>query len=212
MNQRSVGCVIYFNPTNPNLTFLWNAVVQGEQVRQLLEEKRQRHCRQLIAAVELGFSRKLREKDLEAEKVKYQNQELLDRLQHLSAESINWQNKLRQSEQNVNLLRSSIQQASQHQPYALNREQQSKEGCGDSEVDDCASSYVDDRIDAHARTFNENKELREQWTCRVCRCKDVSMLLLPCRHLCLCKDCEGQLDACPLCRAPKNASVQVYMS
>lgn len=206
MKQRYVRCVTYFNPTNPNLTFLWNAVVQGEQVRQLLEEKRQRHCRQLIAAVELGFSRKLREKDLEAEKVKHQNQELLDRLQHLSAESINWQNKLRQSEQNVNLLRSSIQ------PYALNREQQSKEGCGDSEVDDCASSYVDDRIDAHARTFNENKELREQWTCRVCRCKDVSMLLLPCRHLCLCKDCEGQLDACPLCRAPKNASVQVYMS
>jgi E3 ubiquitin-protein ligase BOI-like protein len=28
----------------------------------------------------------------------------------------------------------------------------------------------------------------------------------------LCKECEARLDACPLCRSLKNASVQVYMS
>ncbi|KAG0556347.1 hypothetical protein M758_11G044700 [Ceratodon purpureus] len=185
---------------------------QNEQLKNFLDEKRQRHSRQLIAAAEEGFSRRLREKDLEMEKVKRQNQELMERFTQLNAESHHWQTKLRNTETMVNILRSNLQQAQQQQQaYPLSREQ-SKEGCGDSEADDCASSYVDDRNDAHIRTFNENKELREQRTCRVCRCNDVSMLLLPCRHLCLCQDCEGQLNACPLCRTRKNASVQVYMS
>lgn len=179
-------------------------------MKQLLEEKRQRHYHQLIAAVEEGFSRKLRDKDVDLERAKRQNQELLDRLTQLAAESHHWQGKLRNTEQVVHQLRSGLHQF-QQQPCPLSREQ-SKEGCGDSEADDCASSHVDDRFDAHIRTFNENKELREQRTCRVCRCNDVSMLLLPCRHLCLCKECEGQLIACPLCRMPKNACVQVYMS
>ncbi|KAG0556346.1 hypothetical protein M758_11G044700 [Ceratodon purpureus] len=186
--------------------------IQNEQLKNFLDEKRQRHSRQLIAAAEEGFSRRLREKDLEMEKVKRQNQELMERFTQLNAESHHWQTKLRNTETMVNILRSNLQQAQQQQQaYPLSREQ-SKEGCGDSEADDCASSYVDDRNDAHIRTFNENKELREQRTCRVCRCNDVSMLLLPCRHLCLCQDCEGQLNACPLCRTRKNASVQVYMS
>ncbi|XP_024360982.1 probable BOI-related E3 ubiquitin-protein ligase 2 isoform X2 [Physcomitrium patens] len=186
--------------------------IQSEQLKAFLEEKRQRHSRQLVAAVEERYSRRLREKDLEVEKVKRQNQELMERFTQLNAESHHWQNKLRTTEAMMTVLKSNLHQTQQQQQgYPLSREQ-SKEGCGDSEADDCASSYVDDRNDAHTRTFNENKELREQRTCRVCRCNDVSVLLLPCRHLCLCQDCEGQLHACPLCRTPKNASVQVYMS
>lgn len=194
--------------------------IQNEQLKSFLDEKRQRHSRQLLAVAEEGFARRLREKDVEMEKLKRQNQELMERFTQLNAESHHWQTKLRSTETMVNILRSNLHQAqaqqqaqqAQQQAFPLSREQQSKEGCGDSEADDCASSYVDDRNDAHIRTFNENKELREQRTCRVCRCNDVSMLLLPCRHLCLCQDCEGQLNACPLCRTRKNASVQVYMS
>ncbi|KAG0609202.1 hypothetical protein M758_8G166000 [Ceratodon purpureus] len=189
--------------------------IQNEQLKSFIEEKRQRHARQLIAAAEEGFQRKMREKDSEMEKVRRQNQELMDRFTQLNAESQHWQTKVRNTEAMVNLLRSNLAQAQQQNANASQfpQLQTPKEGCGDSEAaDDCASSYVDDINDAHTRACNENRELREQRTCRVCRCNDVSMLLLPCRHLCLCQDCEGQLHACPLCRTPKNASVQVYMS
>jgi E3 ubiquitin-protein ligase BOI-like protein len=192
--------------------------LQNEQLKSFIEEKRQRHTRQLIAAAEEGFARKLREKDAEMEKVKRQNQELMDRFTQLNAESQHWQSKMRSTEAMVNVLRSNLahaqQQSAQFPPPAPPAPSLlPKEGCGDSDAaDDCASSYVDDINDAHTRACLENKELREQRTCRVCRCNDVSMLLLPCRHLCLCHDCEGQLLACPLCRTPKNASVQVYMS
>ncbi|CAM6040598.1 unnamed protein product, partial [Sphagnum compactum] len=183
--------------------------MQGEQARQLLEEKRQRHLQSLIAAIEEGVSRRLQEKDLEVEKMKRQNSELAEHVKQVSLEAHHWQNKARTYEAMATALRTNLQQA--QQAVAFSREQ-SKEGCGDSEADDAASSHHGDMDDAHARTFKENRELREQRTCRVCRCNDVSILLLPCRHLCLCKECESRLDACPLCRSLKNASVQVYMS
>ncbi|KAH9541397.1 hypothetical protein CY35_14G061900 [Sphagnum magellanicum] len=180
---------------------------QGEQVRQLLEEKRQRHSRELVAAIEQGISRRFQQKDLEIETMKIQNLELAEHVKRLSLAAHHWRAKAETNEAIVTALRSNLQQA--EQAVAFSREQ-SKEGCGDSEADDAASSHNGN--DAHARTLQENRELREQRTCRVCRCNDVSMLLLPCRHLCLCKDCETRLDACPLCRSPKQASVQVYMS
>jgi len=192
--------------------------IQNEQLKSFLDEKRQRHAHQLVSAVEETVARELREKDMELEKAKLHNQEILERCAQLITDSHHWQTKVRNTETMVNILRANLQQAQQQQhslfPLSHRMEQfPCKEGCGDSEgADDCASSYVDDINDAHTRAFNENRELREQRTCRVCRTQDVSMLLLPCRHLCLCQDCEGQLHACPLCRTPKNASVQVYMS
>lgn len=182
---------------------------QGEQVRQQLEEKRQRHSRALIAAIEEVIQRRLREKDLEVEKMRRQNTELVKHAEQLTLEARRWQSKAKTNEAIVTTLRSNLQQA--QAAVAFSREQ-SKEGCGDSEADDAESSHQGDIADSHARTFKENRELREQRTCRVCRCNDVSILLLPCRHLCLCKECEARLDACPLCRSLKNASVQVYMS
>jgi E3 ubiquitin-protein ligase BOI-like protein len=180
---------------------------QGEQVRQLLEEKRHRHSRALVAAIEGGIVRRFQEKDLEIENIKRQNEELAEHVKQLRMEAHRWEVKAKTNEAMVAALKSNLQQA--HQAVALSREQ-SKEGCGDSEADDAASSHHGD--DPHARTFQENRELREQRMCRVCRCNDVSILLLPCRHLCLCKECETRLDTCPLCRSFKNASVQVYMS
>ncbi|KAH9568458.1 hypothetical protein CY35_03G077900 [Sphagnum magellanicum] len=180
---------------------------QGQQVCQLLEEKRQWHSRALLAAIEEGLSQFFQKKDLEIENVKRQNLQLTEYVKQLSLVAHHWEAKATTTEAMVTALRSNLQQA--QQAVAFSREQ-SKEGCGDSEADDAASSHHGD--DPHAQTFKENRELHEQRTCRVCHYNDVSILLLPCRHLCLCKECEACLDACPLCRSLKNASVQVYMS
>eukprot|EP01018_Ginkgo_biloba_P032506 Gb_20681 [translate_table: standard] len=181
--------------------------VQGEHLRQSLAEKRQMHLRSLLAVIEEGVSRRLREKDLEMEKVNRRNMELEERVKQLKLEAHVWQSKARNHEAMVVTLRNNLQQA-----VAQSREQ-SKEGCGDSEAADAESAHLDPNAEIpHPKPLRGTKDPRDQITCKVCRKNVVSILLLPCRHLCLCRDCEITVDTCPLCYAMKNASVEVYMS
>lgn len=176
--------------------------VQGDQLRQALAEKRHRHFRSLLSMIEEAASRQMKEKDLEMEKINLRNMELEEQIKQLKLESCMWQNKVRNQEAVMANLRRSLQQA-----LGQVREQ-SKEGCGDSEENDAESVHIDPNV----RSLRASKDLRDQSTCKVCHKNSVSILLLPCRHLCICKDCDVQVDTCPLCYHMKNASVEVYMS
>lgn len=50
--------------------------------------------------------------------------------------------------------------------------------------------------------------------CVICQDKPKSIVLLPCRHLCLCQECFRQLRRyrreCPMCRQQYEHSIQVY--
>ncbi|XP_061361183.1 probable BOI-related E3 ubiquitin-protein ligase 3 [Gastrolobium bilobum] len=48
--------------------------------------------------------------------------------------------------------------------------------------------------------------------CRNCGKVESCMLILPCRHLCLCTVCGSTLHTCPVCKSYKTASVHVNMS
>lgn len=183
--------------------------MHNEKVRIALEEKRQRHSRALVATVEEGILRRFKVKEAELDKLNRRNLELEERVKQLSVENQIWQNVAKNNETIANTLKTNLEQV-----LAQTREQSMREGRGDSEAEDAQSCCHDgvDTEDAHSRTLRENRELKEQRTCRVCRTNMSCILLLPCRHLCLCKDCEGRLEKCPLCNSAKNASVQVYMS
>ena len=54
--------------------------------------------------------------------------------------------------------------------------------------------------------------------CVVCICERKEMLLLPCKHVCLCEDCVGSimqqqkpLQLCPLCRTPIESNIKVFV-
>ena len=56
-----------------------------------------------------------------------------------------------------------------------------------------------------------NKTSDEQKMCVVCIDQDKSVLLLPCRHVCVCKLCSRQLDTCPVCRTHIDDKINVFM-
>ncbi|KAK4382621.1 hypothetical protein Sango_2854400 [Sesamum angolense] len=62
------------------------------------------------------------------------------------------------------------------QVYAQSRD--SKEGCGDSEVDDTASCCDGRPVNFHLLCKDSN-DMKELMICKVCRVNEVSMLLLP---------------------------------
>ncbi|KAK8522499.1 hypothetical protein V6N13_115466 [Hibiscus sabdariffa] len=185
--------------------------MQQEHLTKGLRDLKKRHTASFLAAVEKGIGMKLREKDVELETVNRKNRELVERIKQVTTEAQNWHYRAKYNESVVNALKTNLEQVISPSQGA---EQLGKEGFGDSEVDD-AASYVDPNnflsipVGGGARCVSGN---HHSMVCRACKAKEVSVLLMPCRHLCLCKECDVLISACPVCQGMKTAGVQVYLS
>ncbi|XP_039066940.1 probable BOI-related E3 ubiquitin-protein ligase 3 isoform X1 [Hibiscus syriacus] len=176
--------------------------VQGDRLRQSVLEKVQANHLQTISLVEERVFQKLREKEAEVENINRKNMKLEERMEQLTMEADAWQQRAKYNENMITALKFNLQQV-----HAQSRD--SKEGSGDSEVDDTASCCNGRAIDFHLLCKeNSNKELM---TCKVCAVNEACMLLLPCKHLCLCKSCESKLSFCPLCQSSKFIGMEVFM-
>lgn len=174
--------------------------VQEEHLVKGVRDLKQRHMTSILATLEKGIKNKLRQKELELENMNHKNKELAERIKQAAAEAQNWHYRAKYNESVVNVLKNNLQQA------LSQGVDQGKEGFGDSEVDD-AASYKDP---GHGKAAL--KHLNEHLICKSCRSKEVTILLMPCRHLCLCKSCDGLVRVCPICNGMKTASVEVFLS
>ncbi|ONK78193.1 uncharacterized protein A4U43_C02F15510 [Asparagus officinalis] len=162
--------------------------------------------------------KRLKEKDLELEIASRKNAELEDKVRQIAAENQIWFNVAKNNEAIVSSLRSSLEQVLL-QNTAVDVVK-SKEGYGDSEgpalpADDaqsCCFGGVEERANGAVKSEIATAVKESRRNCKICGEKDVSVLLLPCRHLCLCRDCEARVDTCPICHVTKNASLQIFMS
>lgn len=175
---------------------------QEDNMMKGMRELIHRQTVSLLNSMQKEVRRRLYEKDLEIDNLNRKNRELGDRIKQITVEAQSWHYRAKYNESVVNALKSNIQQAMVH------GSKQAKEGCGDSEVNDAASS-----TNHHLASGSHDQVSNvQQLKCRACKIKEASVLLVPCRHLCVCKECEGFIDSCPVCRVMKTASVQVYMS
>ncbi|GLU21637.1 hypothetical protein SLE2022_377650 [Rubroshorea leprosula] len=184
--------------------------IQEEHLVKGVRDMKQRHMASFLAALEKGIGKKLKEKDLEIENMNRKNQELVEKIRQVATEAQNWRYRAKYNESVVNVLRNNLQQA------ISQGAEQGKEGFGDSEVDD-AASYIDPNNylsipGGSSRSVLRNQGMKENMICRACKTKEVCILLMPCRHLCLCKDCDVFISGCPVCQVMKTAGVQVYLS
>ena len=177
--------------------------LQQEKILKGVTELRQRQTVSFLNAVKNGVSKKLHEKEIELATMNRKNEELMERIEQVTTKVQYWHNKAKYNESLINFLRNNLQQ--------VMAQGAAKEGCGDSELDDAASCTNANHLGL-VNVPGSSVFTKKKIHCRACKAKEVSVLLLPCRHLCLCKDCEGFIDICPVCNVLKTASVQVYMS
>ncbi|XP_057984059.1 BOI-related E3 ubiquitin-protein ligase 1-like [Malania oleifera] len=177
--------------------------LQSDQIRLAVSKKIQANQVQTLTFVGEKVVQKLREKEAEALNMNKRNLELEERIEQLFAEASAWQQQAIYNENVISGIKYNLEQV-----YAQSRD--SKEGCGESDVDDTASCLAGPSVYLH-QLRKENNDIKELITCKRCRAREACMLLLPCKHLCLCKDCESKLHSCPLCQSIKSTSVEVYM-
>ena len=54
---------------------------------------------------------------------------------------------------------------------------------------------------------------KDKRLCVICTDNNKSILLMPCKHFCLCKECLSHINSseCPLCREPIESAIDVYV-
>nr|XP_043624109.1 BOI-related E3 ubiquitin-protein ligase 1-like [Erigeron canadensis] len=181
-------------------------MLQGESMLKGVKDIRQRHMTSFLASIGKGIDKKIREKELEIETINRKNTELVERIKQVANEAQNWHYRAKYNESVVNMLRTNLQQA-----LAQGNDQQLKEGFGDTDLENDAVSSIDpNKYLGIANTTRKGHN--DGMICRACHAKEVSILVMPCRHLSLCKDCERVASVCPVCQVVKTIGVEVYMS
>ncbi|KAI3499433.1 hypothetical protein L1887_35233 [Cichorium endivia] len=173
--------------------------LQEENMVKGIRELNQKHTVSLLNTLEKEVSKKLNEKEMEIDIMNRRNMELGLKIKQVAMEAQSWHYRAKYNESVVNALKNNLQQVMAQKPI------QGKEGFGDSEVDD-AASYT------NANHSGNQMFSMKALNCRACNGREVCVLLLPCRHLCLCKECEVFTENCPVCQATRTESVHVFMS
>lgn len=180
-----------------------------EKVRIELEERRKRQSRLLIAAIQEGVIKKLKEKDEEIQRMGKLNWVLQERVKSLYVENQIWRDLAQTNEATANSLRTNLEQVLAHVS-------DDRHATGGNDLADDAESNCGSCNPAEESERGEEAEGRNgggNRMCRKCGERESSVLLLPCRHLCLCTVCGSSLlRACPVCNSAMNASVHVNMS
>uniref|UniRef100_A0ACD5UR03 Uncharacterized protein n=1 Tax=Avena sativa TaxID=4498 RepID=A0ACD5UR03_AVESA len=183
--------------------------VETERMRAGLELARRRHIRALVSAAERAAAGRLQAAEAALELARCRNATLSDRLGQISAECQAWIGVAKSHEAVVAGLRATLEQLLQS-PCAAAAE--GPAGAGDAEdaqsccFENPAGDDADDAADGEAAS-NKSRA-----PCKACGDGESCMLLLPCRHLCLCPACDATVDTCPVCATSKNASLHVTLS
>ncbi|XP_076064744.1 uncharacterized protein LOC143038905 [Oratosquilla oratoria] len=81
--------------------------------------------------------------------------------------------------------------------------------------DKAGSSGSQRHSEVEIQLYRELEDERESRLCVVCQDHVKCVILLPCRHLCLCDACRSAIitrdNACPMCRRPIRETLRVYV-
>ncbi|KAF5728201.1 BOI-related E3 ubiquitin-protein ligase 3 [Tripterygium wilfordii] len=185
-----------------------------EQVRVEIEENRKRQARRIIEGIEEGMMKRLRAKEDEIRKIGKLNSALEDRVKSLCMENQIWRDLAQTNEAAANAIRTNLEQvlaATTRLGDAAAAVMDDAQSCcgstggGGGEEEEVEQRMMVNR--AHGKGSSRTSRM-----CRNCGKGGACVLLLPCRHLCLCTVCGSNLHTCPICKSTKNASVHINMS
>lgn len=178
--------------------------VVTEHTKKIRLELQQRQ-KQLSATIGESMMKALKEKDDQIQKMARLNLMLQEKVKSLYMENQLWRDLAQTNEATANYLRGEFELALAQAGGAAADAEEEVESCGSSD---------------HGREM-EGGETPYKGTCysdrRCSRCgqRRCSVLLLPCRHLCLCSLCGSgshQLQTCPVCDSSMTATLHVNMS
>ncbi|XP_048131548.1 probable BOI-related E3 ubiquitin-protein ligase 3 [Rhodamnia argentea] len=153
----------------------------------------------LLLSIHDSVARKLKEKDTEIRKIWKSNLLLQEKVKFLAAENQIWRGLAQTNEAAANSLRSDLE-------HALARG-----GGGVDDAESCCGSNDPGRAGADCGDAAAESGRGWRW-CGAFGQRESRVVLLPCRHLCLCVACGPSHRDCPACGSGVTASVHANLS
>ncbi|VAH68361.1 unnamed protein product [Triticum turgidum subsp. durum] len=170
-----------------------------------LAAQRRSHMRLIVSAVEARAAKRLKAKDDEIERVRGMNWALEERIRNLYMEAQMWRDAAQSHEAAANVLRADLQRV-------LNAQAARGGGGGDGQDDAESCCWGENQVPICAEEEVGTPAPTGVGGCKGCGDGAAVVLLLPCRHLCVCAPCAAAVQACPACGCAKNGSVCVNFS
>lgn len=178
-----------------------------ERSRTEMMEGRIRFAGQVIALINDRVSKRLKAKDEEIEQLKKLNWALEEKIKTMLTENQVWQYLAQTNEATANALRANLEHVLQVQQAGLKEHKLA----ADDDAESCCGDNFEDLV-VMSRSMDDRTKKQQLCFCRSCCAHESSVMLLPCRHLCLCTSCARAADACPICKCCKTGSVNVNLS
>lgn len=199
-----------------------NLIAQhNEKMRLEMEERRKRNSRRIMEALEESVMRKLRAKEDEIQTIAKLNWALEERVKSLCVENKIWRDLAQTNEATANILRNNLAQVlaqvqddtqQRHQNGAAELVEDAQSCCGSNENEIVEVGTLQKKKKKKKNVVESEEGGNNRRLCRSCGKEEACVMLLPCRHLCLCSVCGSSQHICPVCRSIKNCSLHVNLS
>ncbi|CAA3015928.1 probable BOI-related E3 ubiquitin-protein ligase 2 [Olea europaea var. sylvestris] len=165
--------------------------LQNDRLRLALQELRKQQISYFLKKSELKTQFLLQRKDEEIAKAVNKAMELENLVRRMETENQTWQRVAKEKEAMVMSLKNTIEHL---------RESHLPNNNVAEDAESCCDIIEYEEEDGERRMRN--------MVCQRCNYRNSSVIILPCRHLCSCKDCHAFLKSCPVCRTAKKASIE----
>lgn len=184
------------------------------KVRMEIEDRRKRYSRRIAAVLEESVMNKLRAKQEEIENLGKLNCALEEKVKSLCVENQIWRDLAQTNEATANALRCNLEQVIAQIEDDHHQRRRTNDADEEAQSSCCGSNFDDPGSDGGciAATTTRNNTTTTINRCKLCEKEESCVLLLPCRHLCLCNLCGSAIHTCPVCHSTKTASVHVNLS
>lgn len=170
---------------------------QNERLRMALQEQRKQQTALLMKKYEWKIESLMKRKEEEMLKAANKKVELLECLRRMEMERQAWQRLAQENEATAASLNSTIQRL--------------REAASSGAAEDAESCCLEREREEEREGGTWGEQETRKMVCRCCNSRNSCVIMLPCRHLCSCRDCDAFLDSCPVCNLPKKASLEALL-
>ncbi|GAA0164054.1 hypothetical protein LIER_19779 [Lithospermum erythrorhizon] len=173
--------------------------LQNEKLKCALQEQSKQILSLILKKYGARIEYLLRQKDDEIAKAVNKTMELQDFMKRVEIENEAWQKLAKDNEEMVFSLNNTIEHLKASASLSTNGAEDAESCC------DRATDSIEVKVEQNL------EQISKRVLCKGCNIRSSCIIILPCRHLCLCQSCEAFLHSCPVCGTEKKATIQALV-